>query len=1046
MLSPICFRMKDVNTVHNLKSSAELFDSGNYTAVAMEGSPDQWQTYAALGLIGKTQEAIEGLRRFKQPEAYFYTAVAKWIAGDETGAAHILERLDSPHAQNLLTLIRKPEIRVLAQLPWARSGPWALVRAAEQDTKFKVQNISFEPGDIQNKPYADVHKFYNRRNPPDFYICQMIEWHAVPPNLQELPCPTFGQTADYDLHIQTVYPWLQIFDELVVTDQTEWQDVRKLVCVPVSTFPKSFGVVDNDLPSLTHKQKREIDIFVSGTMLHPYHPDKAKLLHEILRMPDTKLVIVNGFLDHGRYYDLLAKSKLCFTYYRHSGGMVTRGLEALALGCVIIVQKGSVMQLYVGEQEGVLTYRSHAGDLTSAIQLVLKEWPQFEQRARLGAEIIRREFDIRVVGSQYLRFLTFRTAKACNKRRKQPPRQLNQKRSILCKGWLPRRPGILLKIQEQNLERWQAKLGAEDSPRLFIDMARELVLQYATPCALSSSVNGELCGDKRLLKEAMKLYRTGVARFPRSLVLYFNFIRTALHFGRPKDVADALQLAEYVVGTPVSGWDIDIMEDVFPWDFCSNFFNYRKYFDLITEHLMDATEIQSALTNLILASLHYYLGRYTKSIDHLKQAVSLDPDFPFYQLWYAKCLLERQRPGDVDKAISLLMKMAENSILLVEAYYLLRHLQTQGLFTSLRLKEISQVVGRAEQQFIFLEDPGLEVLQPVFDASRDAHLVHVDPGVRVHKRLETHTPPKVSVILVNWPCSQGLHALDSLSSQTIPRDQYELIWVELYSHVTPEAMEKADVVLSCGQEGLYNKHAGYNAGLLYAKGQIVTICGCDAVFPSDLLDSVIESFNLNSSDEPASIVLFHGGQEGHFHHRKMMSGLRKIQKHSDRVAWSNIKMCMSVRRLDAIRFGGFDEHRIFRGYFGGPYELGWRLLNAGLPEIWDDKRLISCGSIPRDKSFTLDESFSWKLWHEIAYTEVRNLKTFYRSFTGKVLPLQENKHIHVLRMSLLLKRERLKLHLLTILESTVVRAIKMLARFRIYSVARSLYHSLRNKK
>ena len=43
---------------------------------------------------------------------------------------------------------------------------------------------------------------------------------------------------------------------------------------------------------------------------------------------------------------------------------------------------------------------------------------------------------------------------------------------------------------------------------------------------------------------------------------------------------------------------------------------------------------------------------------------------------------------------------------------------------------------------------------------------------------------------------------------------------------------------------------------------------------------------------------------------------------------------MTVRKADAIRFGGFDEHADYRGYLCGPYELGWRLVNAGLPEVY----------------------------------------------------------------------------------------------------------------
>jgi hypothetical protein len=75
---------------HSL-SIRELFDAGNYATVAMTGGQDQWRTYAAMGLVGKGRDAIEGLRRFDGQEARFYSAVASWIDGDEATAIATLQ-------------------------------------------------------------------------------------------------------------------------------------------------------------------------------------------------------------------------------------------------------------------------------------------------------------------------------------------------------------------------------------------------------------------------------------------------------------------------------------------------------------------------------------------------------------------------------------------------------------------------------------------------------------------------------------------------------------------------------------------------------------------------------------------------------------------------------------------------------------------------------------------------------------------------------------------------------------------------------------------
>ena len=257
----------------------DLFNNGNYCAVALRKDENDWRTFAAFGLIGKTEEAIRRLRDWDSDDARFYSAVASWISGDDDNAIKGLSRITSAHSQNLLDLIRKPKIDVLCQLHWHRSGPQDILSPALRNDKFAIRNISFHPDDLPNRPYSSIHEYYPEKKPPDFYITSMLEWHLVPPDLPEIPCPTFAETSDYDAHIHNVYPWLRLFDEIIVTDHDEWNIVSHLVKAPVSTFPKSFGI-DSSLPSLSSTSNREIDFFFSGTVFHPYNPDKAKLTHE----------------------------------------------------------------------------------------------------------------------------------------------------------------------------------------------------------------------------------------------------------------------------------------------------------------------------------------------------------------------------------------------------------------------------------------------------------------------------------------------------------------------------------------------------------------------------------------------------------------------------------------------------------------------------------------------------------------------------------------------------------------------------------------------
>ncbi len=680
--------------------AAERFARGDFASAAMTGGGQEWQTYAALGLIGKTREAVEGLARFDHEEAAFYSAVAHWIGGEDEEAIRLLEPIRTDHAQNLLALLRKPRINVLTQWSWARCGCADLLAGAAADTRFRVANISFHPDDLPNKPYGNIHDYCTSFGCPDFYICSMVEWHLIPPNLQELSCPLFGQTGDYDLHIQAVYPWLKLFDAILVTDPSEWRDVSRLLSAPVYTFPKSFGVPCS-VPPL-QQGEREIDVYLSGTMLHPYHLDKSQLLHQLLEIPGLRLKVINGFTAPAEYYADLARSKICITFVRHPTALPTRGLEALAMGCALIVQEDNVLTLFVGREQGVLTYQLQRRDLPSVVRAILEKWPDFAQRAETGAKMVREEFSLQRVASQYLRFLTFLAAQPRGPRPRCETDRLYQKRGVLHKGWLPsgdfRHSPVLRSMAIHNYWRLQSALSSgPSSPHVYIDIGRESVLGNC------HRAEAGLVPVQQWLTFLNNLYRAARERFPRSLVTRFNAIRVMLHFGTPELASEALALLDEVLLLPPNYWQIDVMEDVFPWDFFPQFFNYRGYFDRITQHLTLGHPVEPDLCRLILASLHAYRGFYpathgfySQAVDDFGSAAALDPDFPFFQLWYAEQLLERGLAEDRLNACRLLRELADGSLVFQEALEMLEKTGDAGEDIARRAARVREILQMRE--------------------------------------------------------------------------------------------------------------------------------------------------------------------------------------------------------------------------------------------------------------------------------------------------------------------------------------------------------------
>jgi len=279
----------------------------------------------------------------------------------------------------------------------------------------------------------------------------------------------------------------------------------------------------------------------------------------------------------------------------------------------------------------------------------------------------------------------------------------------------------------------------------------------------------------------------------------------------------------------------------------------------------------------------------------------------------------------------------------------------------------------------------------------------MEERVRIQQERRPGTAPvTVSFILLDWSVREHYHALEWLADQDVPRDSYELIWVELYERVVPKAMEFADVVITCGQRGMYHKHVGYNAGLLHARGRVITVCDSDAVFPPDFVRSIIESFELQQSEEGRSLVLMHYQWRTRDTYPEKLESIEDLRNHKWHDLWPNVGACMSVRRIDALPFGGFDEHRSFRGYLCGPYDLGWRLVNAGIPEVWHDPSVALWHFAHPDPVASFRQRFSWKLWREVRHPHVDcHALTAVEAFsTGRLLPLKENGEIHRLRMKM----------------------------------------------
>jgi hypothetical protein len=875
------------------------FARGNYHHVAANGAPDDWRTHAALGLCGRTGPALARLAALDDPQSRFHEGVIRWIDGDEDAAIRLLAPLDNEYADNLLRLIRKPRISILSQLSWFRSthGPHNVLLGGEKDPKFEMRNISFAPGDLPNRPGADIHDYYDSANPPDLYLAEMIEWHVIPPNLQELPCPIIGQTGDYDLHIQMIVPWLRLFDEVMVTDTTEFADVQGLVDAPVTTFCKPVSLPPDMPPPI--RCEKDFDMVVTGTLLHSYYPDKAEMMRQILDTANFEPFFYNGFFPATVYYPILARSKLAVALPRHLGAIPSRGYEALAMGTVLLAPHESCQRLFTGDGDGIYPFSLEKGGLRRAIETVMADYDRYAEGAMRGMDIIRAEFDPWRATSQYLRMAVFLAARPRPQRRMARNKPV-QMRTVAFKGFVQHGGEVPYQaMRNACLETWKATPDGDHTPASISLPARELLLEYEVGMLMppKSSL-------KPFIETALRMFGAAVERFPRSLALRFNFIRAAFHFGDESDTQKALVLAKGALNAGPDALLLEPLDDIMTWDFCQTFFNYRTYLQIATQAVRDNAARSSELKALILASLHYYCGRMSTETGHFASAATLDPEFSVYRLWQAR---ELDRAGDAAsaaQALPILTAVIDEVAYAPEAWSLAQAIKAQHGLNIADEGRLANLVARLERRTL-IDESYLAIRNgPYFRAQRLS--LARNTGLDIRKHEPSATTPRLSILLADTNGSRYAALIGSLNRQSLARAAYEIICCDVFERDTPHMMAHADTLMVIGQnEFLYNRNTAFNAALIRARAANVVYFDRDTVLPESTLTDILHTLE-GTTDTPLVVV-----------------------NTSGQSAARDTVHAVALSRNNALQAGGLDESAYHAGFYSGPYELVQRLKQSG---------------------------------------------------------------------------------------------------------------------
>jgi tetratricopeptide (TPR) repeat protein len=277
--------------------------------------------------------------------------------------------------------------------------------------------------------------------------------------------------------------------------------------------------------------------------------------------------------------------------------------------------------------------------------------------------------------------------------------------------------------------------------------------------------------------------------------------------------------------------------------------------------------------------------------------------------------------------------------------------------------------------------------------------------------------PDISLVLLDWTCRESAHIFRYLANQTVPRDSYEIIWIEYYSRRFDQIQEQIVnaemngapppldnwIVLGIPENVYYHKHLMYNIGIAIARGRLVCIMDSDAIVSPTFIESIVRSFSSAENivlhlDEVRNVEVKHYPFRDPTVEEILGEGCKNwtgttttgLLDNKTPLYTRNYGACMCGKREDLISIGGADEHIDFLGHVCGPYDMTFRLVNAGKREVWHEKE------------------FLYHVWHPgtdginnyIGPHDGRNnsSRALEAIKSGRVLPLSENPVIREIRM------------------------------------------------
>lgn len=189
--------------------------------------------------------------------------------------------------------------------------------------------------------------------------------------------------------------------------------------------------------------------------------------------------------------------------------------------------------------------------------------------------------------------------------------------------------------------------------------------------------------------------------------------------------------------------------------------------------------------------------------------------------------------------------------------------------------------------------------------------------------------------MVDGSFRESFYAIDFFGKQALPKDDYELTWVEYYDRVKPELEDLISKypnfkILTLKRDGEYHSSYCFNAGIMASSGELMVIPDADVIVEENFLDKIWQEHQENNK---LVMYLYRYNELEKDHVPKI--DLKHLQQVCVLTNPSNYGGCLTVRRKWLEAINGYEQHPLFgTGFHANGRDIYVRFKGLGLHVMW----------------------------------------------------------------------------------------------------------------